>query len=63
MTELYLGGEPFDHQRRIITESWNRPYWGLFLEMGLGKSYITIMTMINLWLAGKADTFLSVAKK
>lgn len=63
MNELYLGGSPYAHQAAAVSETWKRPFWGLFCEMGTGKSYIAIMTMINLWLSGQADTFLYVAKK
>lgn len=63
MSEIYLGGKPYAHQERIVRETWDKPYWGLFCEMGVGKSYMLIMTMVNLYLAGKVDTFLYVAKK
>jgi len=46
-----------------VEETWDKLYWALFWEMGIGKSYALIVTILNLYLAGKIDTVLYVAKK
>jgi SNF2 family DNA or RNA helicase len=55
--------KPYQHQLDILQQTWNKPYWGLFLEMGVGKSKIVIDTIANLYLTGKIDSVLYVAKK
>lgn len=54
---------PYDHQRQAFEDSWNRPFFGLFCEMGVGKSKIAIDTMGALFEAGEIDTALIVAPK
>lgn len=54
---------PYEHQKRILEETWKKPYWGLFLEMGIGKSKIVIDTIANLYLSGRIDAVLYIAKK
>ena len=36
--------ELYDHQKKVLSISWNRQTYALFLEMGLGKSAILIAT-------------------
>lgn len=60
--ELYKH-KPFEHQARIFAETAERPYHALFMEMGTGKSKLLIDTMAYLWLAGKLDRALIIAKK
>lgn len=60
---LVYGTEPFEYQRQVVEETWKKKYWGLFMEMGTGKSKILIDTFVNLYLAGEVDTVLYVAKK
>ena len=55
--------KPYAHQLEILEQTWQKAYWGLFLEMGVGKSKIIIDTIANLYLAGKIDAVLYVAKK
>ena len=62
MTLVYKT-QPYEYQRVILEESWEKPYWGFFMEMGTGKSKVVIDTVVNLYLAGKVDTVLYVAKK
>ena len=54
---------PFKHQEEIIDLSWRRPYYALFMEMGLGKSKVIIDTIGKLKLEGKIDSALIVAPK
>ena len=36
--------EPWEHQRRALTESWDKPYWSLLMDYGTGKTYVIIHT-------------------
>jgi len=54
---------PYDHQRTTFNESWERPYFGLFMEMGTGKSKVAIDTMGALYEQGEIDTALIIAPK
>ena len=60
---LVFGTEPYEYQREIVEQTWQKPWWGLFMEMGTGKSKIFIDTVVNLYLAGRVDTVLYVSKK
>jgi superfamily II DNA or RNA helicase len=51
----------FAYQQSIVDATWDAPGWGLFLEMGVGKSLITIETARRLHAAGKIDGMLVVA--
>lgn len=55
--------EPYDHQRRAFETSCKRRYYGLFMEMGTGKSKVTIDTIGYLFLNKKINTVLIVAPK
>lgn len=60
---LVFKTQPYQHQRDIVEQTWDKPYWGLFLEMGVGKSKIVIDTLANLYLSGRIDAVLYIAKK
>jgi len=55
--------KPFKHQKEIFDESWDRLYYALFMEMGLGKSKVIVDTIGKLKLEGKIDAALIVAPK
>ena len=55
--------DPYEHQRVTFEDSWQRPYYGLFMEMGTGKSKVAIDTMGALFEAGEIDTALIIAPK
>ena len=55
--------KPFQHQQEIFDESWDRIYYALFMEMGLGKSKVIIDTIGKLKLEDKIDSALIVAPK
>lgn len=55
--------DPYDHQREIFDQSWQRPYFGLFMEMGTGKSKVAIDTMGALYEGRKINTALVIAPK
>jgi hypothetical protein len=51
----------FDHQNRVVDESWHRPAWALFLDTGVGKTRIVLDTAERLYLAGKITGVLVIA--
>ena len=55
--------EPYQHQRDAFDNSWNRRFYALFMEMGTGKSKVTIDTIAALFEAKEIDTVLVVAPK
>ena len=55
--------KPFDHQMKVWQESWFKPFYALFLEMGTGKTKIAIDTAGALYLDKKIDTVLIIAPK
>ena len=55
--------QPYDHQRTVFNNSWQRPYFGLFMEMGTGKSKVAIDTMGALYEAREINTGLVIAPK
>ena len=54
---------PFTHQRDVLGHSWNQVNWGLFLEMGTGKSKVIIDNCAILFEAGEIDTMIVLAPK
>ena len=55
--------DPYGHQRTVLQESWSKINWGLFLEMGTGKSKVTIDNAGALFEAGNIDTLVVIAPK
>ena len=55
--------KPFKHQEEVLENSWKRPYYGLFMEMGLGKSKVIIDTIGKLKCDGEIDAVMIVAPK
>jgi SNF2 family DNA or RNA helicase len=55
--------EPFDHQRKALTDSWAAEYYALFMEMGTGKSKVAIDTIGILHMMDKINAALIVAPK
>ena len=54
---------PYEHQRTVLKDSWSQVNWGLFLEMGTGKSKVTIDNAGALFEADQIDTLIVVAPK
>ncbi len=52
---------PFRHQAEIIEATKDKPYFGLFMEQGTGKSHVTIATFTHLYRTGKIDGVLILA--
>ena len=47
--------KPFDHQAHALDTGWDRIEFGLFMEMGTGKSKVLIDNMGMLYQAGLID--------
>jgi SNF2 family DNA or RNA helicase len=54
---------PYDHQRRVLEDSWAAEYYALFMEMGTGKTKVAIDNIGVLFEAGKITAALVVAPK
>lgn len=54
---------PFEHQRLALESGWDRPGFGYLLEMGLGKSRVTIDNFCLLFMEHKVDAILVLAPK
>lgn len=52
---------PFAHQKRIFEATWDKPYWGLFLEQRTGKSQIVLVTAAQLHSMGQINTLVIIA--
>ena len=55
--------KPFDHQIDALEYGWDRPEFGLFMEMGTGKSKVLIDNMGMLFLDGQINFALVIAPK
>ena len=55
--------KPFEHQAKVLKESWNRVNYAFFMEMGTGKSKVCIDNVGILYEQRKIDTFIVVAPK
>lgn len=54
---------PYEHQITALAHSWFRDSYALFMEMGTGKSKVTIDTSGMLYEAGKISGLLVIAPK
>jgi SNF2 family DNA or RNA helicase len=55
--------EPFEHQKTALRYGWDRTEFGMFMEMGTGKSKVLIDNMGMLYQAGQIDFALVLAPK
>ena len=55
--------QPFKHQRDTLELTAEKLAWAYFMEMGTGKSKIIIDNFCYLYLQGKIDTVVYIAKK
>ena len=53
----------YDHQKTTLEQCADAKYWGLFLEMGVGKSKIAIDNFALLFEKNSIDTVLVLAPK
>jgi len=63
MGEYKFKTKPYDHQLKALEKSWDKEYYGLFMEMGTGKSKVLIDEIASLYLRGKISAALIVAPK
>lgn len=54
---------PFDHQRQALLRGWNRPSFAYLMEMGTGKSKVTVDNAGILFQQGLIDRALVIAPK
>lgn len=52
---------PYDHQRRVITTSWDKDEFGLLWEVGTGKSFAILVKAAIRFMAGDIDTLFIIA--
>ncbi len=55
--------EPYEHQKVALEKSWQRSFYALFMEMGTGKTKVTIDTMGMLFQQGEIEAALIIAPK
>ncbi len=55
--------KPFDHQITALERGWQRPEFGLFMEMGTGKSKVLIDNLGMLYQEGEINFALIIAPK
>ena len=55
--------QPYEHQQEVFDTSCNSRSWALFLEMGTGKTKVTIDTIAKLYCDGEIDTAVVIAPK
>ncbi len=53
--------KPYDYQLEALNNIYNIPTVGLFLDMGLGKTKVSLDTMMQRYLEGKIDTLILLA--
>lgn len=53
--------KPFEHQLRAFVASRDAPHFGLFMDMGTGKSKVICDTLAWNWSAGRISTALIIA--
>lgn len=61
MTEFRFHTEPYELQRAVFEATKDRLSYGLFWEMGTGKTWMAVNTAAWLYLAGKIDAVFVVA--
>ncbi len=55
--------KPYEHQRNALSESAEKNAWAYFMEMGTGKTKVTIDNIAYLYLQRKINTVLIIAPK
>ncbi len=55
--------KPYEHQLIALEKSWDKPYYGFFMDMGTGKSKVLIDNIAMLYDKGEIDSALIIAPK
>ena len=63
MSTFNFKTKPYDHQLDILKTSYDKRYWALFMEMGTGKSKVSIDTMSALFDQKEIKAALIIAPK
>lgn len=63
MTPFQFKTDPYLHQRKTWEATRDKPFWALFLDMGTGKSKVTLDTAGWLYAQEKIDSLLVLAPK
>jgi SNF2 family DNA or RNA helicase len=63
INEYKFKTEPFAHQRQALSDSWDKPFYALLMEMGTGKTKVALDTMSMLYEDNKINACLVVAPK
>lgn len=63
MTDFPFVFQPYDHQRKAWDLSKDREYFALLMDMGTGKTKVTIDNIAYLYLKGEIDTATIIAPK
>ena len=63
MSEYIFKTKPYEHQFKALKKSWDREFYGLFMEMGTGKSKVLIDEIASLYLRGTITAALIIAPK
>ncbi len=63
MDNFIFKTKPYDHQLEALVESCDKKEYALFMEMGCGKSKVTIDNFVHLYGQGKVNNILIVAPK
>ncbi len=63
MLEYEFKTSPYDHQRRVFLESRDLEGYGIFWEMGTGKTKLCVDTAAYLFQEGQIDSLLVLAPK
>ena len=53
--------KPYEHQRNALNQSAIKNQWAYFMEMGTGKTKVTIDNMAYLYLKKEIDSALVIA--
>ena len=62
-TKYKFKTKPFQHQLDAFNESWDKPFYALFMEMGTGKTKVAIDTMGALYTENKIAGAIVIAPK
>lgn len=63
MSKYQFKTKPYEHQMNTLKKSWNASFYALFLEMGTGKSKITVDNIGVLYQQGFINSALIIAPK
>jgi len=61
MNDFLFKNKPFAHQLEVFNASRDKEYYALLMEMGTGKTFVTLNTGAWLYSQGKIDAILVVA--